>query len=70
MPRTILERYQLDDVVLWDLARIVHEPDLDDTRYDAPEARGLDVLIRGLSLTHDDPELLAITQALLAGLYE
>ena len=44
-------RHELDDPVLWDLARIVHEADLADERYDAPEARGLDVLIRGLSLT-------------------
>jgi hypothetical protein len=46
---TFLRRYELDDPVLWDLARIVHEADLADERYDAPEAAGLDVLIRGLS---------------------
>jgi hypothetical protein len=34
---TILRRYQLDDPVLWDLARIVHEADLADDRYDAPK---------------------------------
>ena len=67
---TFLERYELDDVVLWDIARIVHEADLDDGRYDAPEARGLDVLIRGLSLTRGDRELLAISQPLFDGLYE
>lgn len=67
---TFLERYELDDVVLWDLARIVHEADLDDGRYDAPEARGLDVLIRGLSLTHDDDDLLALSHPLFDGLYE
>ena len=42
---TILRRYELDDPVLWDLARIVHEADLADERYDAPEAPGLDVLL-------------------------
>jgi hypothetical protein len=67
---TFLERYELDDVVLWDIARIVHEADLDDGRYDAPEARGLDVLIRGLSLTHDDDDLLALSHPLFDGLYE
>ena len=67
---TFLERYELDDVVLWDLARIVHEADLDDERYDAPEARGLDILIRGLSLTHDDDDLLALSHPLFDGLYE
>jgi hypothetical protein len=44
---TILRRYQLDDPVLWDLARMVHEADLADDRYDAPEAPGLDVVLRG-----------------------
>jgi len=67
---TFLDRYELDDVVLWDIARIVHEADLDDGRYDAPEARGLDVLIRGLSLTHDDRTLLALSYPLFDGLYE
>ena len=57
--------------MLWDIARIVHEADLGDERYDAPEARGLDILIRGLSLTHDnDDELLALSQPLFDGLYE
>lgn len=67
---TFLERYELDDVVLWEIARVVHEADLGDERYDAPEARGLDVLIRGLSLTHADDELLALTYPLFDGLYE
>jgi hypothetical protein len=34
---TILRRYQLDDPVLWKLAEIVHEADLDDERFDAPK---------------------------------
>ena len=67
---TILRRYELMDPVLWELAKIVHEADLDDERYDAPEARGLDVLVRGLSMTHEDPELLALTAPLFDGLYE
>jgi hypothetical protein len=67
---TFLERYELDDRVLWDLARIVHEADLNDERDDAPEARGLDVLIRGLALTRDDHDLIALTHPLFDGLYE
>jgi hypothetical protein len=47
---TMLKRYDLADPVLWDIARIVHEADLGDERYDAPEAAGLDVLLRGLSM--------------------
>jgi hypothetical protein len=62
--------YDLDDPVLWELARIVHEADLADERYDAPEAPGLDVLVRGLSLTHGDDEVLALAAPLFDGLYE
>ena len=67
---TILRRYKLTDPVLWELAKIVHEADLDDERYDAPEAPGLDVLVRGLSLIQDDEQLLATTAPLFDGLYE
>ena len=44
--------------MLWEIAKIVHEADLADERFDAPEAPGLDVLLRGLSLVFDDDELL------------
>jgi hypothetical protein len=67
---TFLRRYELDDPVLWEIARIVHEADLADERYDAPEAPGLDVLLRGLSLTQDDQELLETASPLFDGLYE
>jgi hypothetical protein len=67
---TMLHRYELDDPVLWDIARIVHEADLEDERYDAPEARGLDVLLRGLSMVRSDEELLSLTGPLYDGLYE
>jgi len=67
---TILDRYQLADPVLWEIAKIVHEADLDDERFDAPEAPGLDVLVRGLSMTHDDHDLLKTTAPLFDGLYE
>jgi hypothetical protein len=66
----ILRRYELDDPVLWDIARIVHEADLEDERYNAPEARGIDVLLRGLSMVRDDPALLELTAPLYDGLYE
>ena len=67
---TILRRYRLDDPVLWDVARIVHEADLADERYEAPEALGLDVICRGLSMVHDDEQILAVTAAIFDGLYE
>jgi len=65
-----LRRYELDDPVLWEIARIVHEADLADERYDAPEAAGLDVLLRGLSLTNGDERMLELTAPLFDGLYE
>jgi len=67
---TMLRHYDLDDPALWAIARIVHEADLEDERYDAPEARGLDVLLRGLSLVRSDDELLELSGALYEGLYE
>jgi hypothetical protein len=67
---TILRRYELDDPALWDVARIVHEADVADDRYDAPEAPGLDVICRGLSMVRPDPELLEVAGAIFDGLYE
>lgn len=66
---TILRRHELTDPVLWRIAEVVHEADLDDERYDAPEAAGLDVLVRGLSMTFDE-QVLAFTAPLFDGLYE
>ena len=67
---TMLHRYNLDDPVLWDAARIVHEADLTDERFAAPEGPGLDVLCRGLSMACDDSRGLDVTQPLVDGLYE
>ena len=66
---TFLEHYRLDDPALAAIAAIVHDADLGDERYGAPEAPGLDVLIRGLSMTLDDPGVLAVTGPLFDGLY-
>jgi hypothetical protein len=67
---TILRRHELDDPVLWRIAEIVHEADLDDERYDAPEAAGLDVVLRGLSMVSDDARMLELTGPIFDGLYE
>ncbi|NRQ37869.1 chromate resistance protein [Nonomuraea sp. NN258] len=67
---TILRRYELDDPVLWKLAEIVHEADIDDERFDAPEAPGMDVILRGLSMICDDERVLEITGPVFDGLYE
>jgi len=65
-----LRRYELDDPVLWAIGRVVHEADLEDERYDAPEAPGLDALMRGLSMTLTDDEVLEVSGKLYDGLYE
>jgi hypothetical protein len=67
---TIPRRYELTDPVLWRLAQIVHEADLDDARFDAPEAPGLDVVLRGLSMTGSDERTLQVAGALFDRLYE
>jgi len=67
---TFLKHYQLEDPVLWGIARIVHEADLADERYDAPEAPGFDVALRGLSMVSDDHQVLELTGPLFDGLYE
>ena len=67
---TMLRHFDLDDAVLWDMARIVHEADLADGRFDAPEGLGLDVICRGLSMVCRDDEILTITRPLFDGLSE
>lgn len=67
---TMLTHFSLDDPVLWDLGRIVHEADLADEAFDAPEAPGLDAICRGLSMVLDDPDILEVATALFDGLYE
>jgi hypothetical protein len=68
---TMLDRYELDDPALAAIARIVHEADLDDERFDAPEGRGLDVILRGLSMVADsDEQMLELSGPIYDGLYE
>ena len=66
---TFLRLHGLADPALVEIGRIIHEADLADERFDAPEARGLDVLIRGLSMTLDDSGVLEVTGPLFDGLY-
>jgi hypothetical protein len=67
---TILRRHELDDPLLWAIGRIVHQADLEDDRFDAPEAPGLDALMRGLSMVREDQDVLALSASLYDGLYE
>src|SRR3954468_18378366 len=66
----ILRHFSLEDPVLWDVARIVHEADLADDRYEAPEAVGVDVICRGLSMVRSDAVIIEVAAAGFDGLYE
>lgn len=67
---TILRRYELDDPVLWEVARLVHEADVADDRFDEPGAAGLDAVCRGRSLVLPDHRTLEVTHSVFDGLYE
>jgi len=67
---TILRRYELADPVLWRIAAIVHEADLEDELYDAPEAPGFDLILRALSDAHDDETVLAMTAPIFEAVYD
>jgi hypothetical protein len=68
---TMLATFDLTDPALEEIGRIIHEADLADEEYDAPTAAGLDVLIRGLTLTsRSDHDTLTTTDKLFDGLYE
>lgn len=65
---TILRRYDLVDPVLWRIGEIVHQADVEDDRFDAPEAAGLDTIIRALGLDHDDEDVRTTTATILTSL--
>ena len=67
---TLLRRHDLTDPVLWRIAALVHEADIDDGLYDAPEAAGFDLALRGLSMVETDDRVLEITRPLFDGVYE
>ncbi|MGH3367756.1 MAG: chromate resistance protein ChrB domain-containing protein [Nocardioidaceae bacterium] len=67
---TILRRHQLADPVLWRIAGIVHEADLEDEEYDAPEAPGFDVILRALSVAYDDTTVLQMTAPVFDAVYD
>lgn len=63
---TWLRRQELTDPVPWRLAALDHEADLDD----GPEARGLDLALRGLSMVGPDERVLELTGPQFDGAYE
>lgn len=67
---TLLRRHDLTDPVLWRIAALVHEADVDDGQYDAPEAPGFDLALRALSLVESDDRVLELTGPLFDGVHE
>lgn len=65
---TILRRHDLVDPILWRLAEIVHEADVNDDRFDAPEAAGLDRIVRALGSDHTDEEVRELTGIIMTSL--
>lgn len=64
----LIRHFELEFDGLAALARIVHEADIEDERYDAPEAAGLDAIVRGLGSLHDDEALIGLTEPVYDGL--
>lgn len=64
----LLRHHGLADPALDHVGRIVHEADVEDERYDAPEAAGLDAIVRGLGTLLDDHALLDATAPVYDGL--
>jgi hypothetical protein len=65
----LLRDHGLTDPALTLLGRIVHEADLEDERYDAPEAPGLDAIIDGMGRLLDDDALLTSSGPIYDGLF-
>lgn len=64
----MVRHYDLSAPGLTALGRIVHEADIEDERYDAPEAAGLDAIIRGLGEVHGDDRLIELSASIYDGL--
>lgn len=66
---TVLHDYRITDPVLLEIGRVIHEADVADDRFHAPEAPGVDAIIRGLSMAEPDDAILEITARMFDGLY-
>jgi hypothetical protein len=64
----MVRHYRLTDAGLERLGQVVHEADIEDERYDAPEAPGLDAIVRGMGRLMNDDALLEASAPLFDGL--
>ena len=65
----LLAGYELDEPALRRLAEIVHEADIGDERFHAPEATGIDLAVTALAIGRTDDELIERTYDLFEGIY-
>jgi hypothetical protein len=67
---TLIRRFDISDAAVSRVAWIVHDLDLKDGKFEAPEARTLAIAIDGLQLSHpDDSALLDQGMTLFEALY-
>jgi hypothetical protein len=67
---TLLKRFGLKDRALQALAEIVHDADLKDVKFGRDEAKGIDMVLKGLAATNsDDQALLAHGMLIFDALY-
>lgn len=64
----MIRRYDLADPGLASIARIVHEADIGDERFAAPEAPGLAAIVLGLATAQDDEHTLEASAPVFDGL--
>lgn len=67
----LVQRFDLDDAALRQVAEIIHDIDLKDGKYGRPEVAGIDRLIAGLCAANpEDDARLTQGASIFAGLYE
>jgi hypothetical protein len=64
----IIHRYDLHEPGLAAIAQVVHEADIGDERYAAPEAPGLKSIIYGIAAAGDDEHTLAASAPMFDGM--
>jgi hypothetical protein len=67
----LVRRFAIEDAALREIAEIVHDVDLKDAKFSRPEAPGLERLVAGIAMRHEDDEArLRDGAAVLEALYE
>lgn len=55
---TMLKRFGIKDAAAWEIARIVHDADLKDDKFNKEEAKGLNLILKGLMDLHGEDKAL------------